>query len=106
MEPFCWSPHENSSNGKTVATAFMDIGNNLKGSATKKLAGATCRGRLPSLKKRVDWENLDATRAIRTELPHSICRWLKASSPTNLDVPVSGVSIISTTPIARIKELQ
>lgn len=106
MEPFCWNSHENSSKGKTVATAFIDIRDTFSGTATKRLTDATCSGSLHSVRKRANWENLDASRAVRTEIPRSICRWLKSSSPANLNVPLSGVSIISTAPIAEIKELQ
>lgn len=110
MEPFCRISHKKflprrTLQGKAVATAFMDIRNNSVESNIKKLASEKTGERLSPSEKRIEWENLDAIHAVRTEIPRSICKWFQNSFPMNLEVPISGVGIISTTPIAEIREL-
>ena len=106
MEPFCSDSSKNSSKGEAIAAAFTNIRDKFAKSATKELVSTACTKKLSLLKKRISWENLDATPAVRTEIPSFICSWFKANSTINLNVPLSEVSIISTTPIAEISELQ
>lgn len=104
--PFCMSANYSSTKGEAAASAFLDIRNHFVSQDRRLLPSANLERKSATSLKHVDWENLDTTRAVRTELPHQICKWVSAKSTNSLAVPVSGISIISTKPIDEIEELK
>lgn len=104
MEPFCLVSAYSEPNGQSIALSIENIRDNFEKEKIYKLTGKIIARQEVSLQKRTSWENLDATHAVRKNIPRSICEWFREET-CNFHVPLSGASIISSVPITQIKEL-
>lgn len=100
MEPFCLTKASCELKGKAISNAFTSIKDSLYRTISSKENEGFC------LPKRIQWEDLETLQTVRDRLPLDICKWFKSNTETRFDIPVSGVSIISTMPISRIEELK
>lgn len=97
MEPFCLMKTSNMLKGRAISNAFDEIKDSLYETDKK------CN-QYPQ--KRIQWENLETAQAVRDKIPRDICKWLRYNSEIHEDVPLSGISVISTKPINSIDELK
>lgn len=105
MEPFCLVSTHCEPHGQSIATSIENIRDNFGEENRHKLTGKASGQKETSLRKRTSWENLDATQAVRANIPSNLCKWFNEWSSELSQAPLSGASIISSVPITQIEEL-
>lgn len=100
LDSTCSTPY-----GKSIATSIENIRDNSKIENKYRLNRRVSKTNENFLQTRIEWENLDAIKMVRKDIPKNICNLFKIRPFESNQIPISNACIISSVPLEQIKEL-